>query len=143
MTDEVRHYVVTIPAGTAKTSPAVTDISFPPRTVEQVTWRVPVGPSGQMGWYLSMGAVPVRPLPPGTWVIADGQSGTWDGAGLPDSGAWQITGYNTGTYGHAVYIDFHVAVIRRPPALRVLLDPRTLQPAADTPWVPVPLPERR
>jgi len=103
---EVRSFAVTIPAGTAETSPLTTDIFFPPRDVVAVRWKVPPGPSGMMGWRLTMsGGNAVIPAG-GGWIIADGESATWPLDDQPDSGYWEVTGYNTGAYDHTVYLDF-------------------------------------
>lgn len=103
---EVRSFQVSIPAGTAITSPQVTPITFPARDVAWVHWKVPPGPSGKMGWRLSMsGGVAVIPTG-GGWVIADGEDATWQVTNQPDSGFWEVTGYNTGIYPHTVYLDF-------------------------------------
>lgn len=104
---------MTIPAGTPKTAPFTTDTSFPDRVVRLVTWRVPPGPAGVMGWRLTMGGVQVVPLPAGSWIVTDSAQGQWALDGQPDSGAWQVTGYNTGVFPHAVYLDFHVDLIQR------------------------------
>jgi hypothetical protein len=106
MAAEVRSFAAVIPAGTPKAAPVVVDVSFPERLVRAVKWRVPPGPSGLMGWRLSMGGVQVVPLPAGAWIVADGHADNWPFQGLPDSGAWQVTGYNTGMYDHTVYLDF-------------------------------------
>lgn len=107
---EVRAYTVTVPGGTTQASPQVTQLAMPPRAVRAVTWRVPKGPQGLMGWRLTMSGVQVLPTP-GTdlWVIADGEQQTWDISEFPDSGSWQVTAYNTGTYAHALYLVFHVS----------------------------------
>lgn len=131
MTDEVRHFTPQIPAGTPQAAPAVISMAFPPRTVLRIEWRVPPGPSGKMGWQLTMGGAAVLPFPPGTWIIADGQAGEFSGGALPDSGAWQLTGYNTGTFPHTVYVTFHLAAIRRPPQLPVLIPAVLLGPVPD------------
>lgn len=103
---EIRSFKVTIPAGTAAAAPVTTDVSFPPRVVSAVHWKVPPGPSGLMGWRLTMsGGNAVIPTG-GGWVITDNDSDTWPLAGQPDSGAWEITGYNTDIYDHSVYVDF-------------------------------------
>lgn len=103
---EVRSFQVTIPAGTPLSSPVTSDVAFPARIVTGVHWKVPPGPSGLMGWRLSMsGGIAVIPTG-GGWVIADDDSDTWPLTGQPDSGAWQVTGYNTDVYDHTVYLDF-------------------------------------
>lgn len=108
---EVRSFAATIPAGTPKNAPVTVDVSFPPRVVLAVSWQVPPGPSGLMGWRLTMsGGNPVIPAGDG-WIIADNRSGSWPVAGQPDSGAWEVTGYNTDIFDHTVYLDFMLAMI--------------------------------
>lgn len=84
----------------------VADISFPSREVIAVSWRVPPGPSGLMGWALTSAGTPVIPIQPGTYIVTDNQSATWNLEGYLDSGNWQLTGYNTGLYDHTVYLTF-------------------------------------
>lgn len=113
---EVRSFVVTTPAGTTQAAPLVTQIPFPARTVIGVHWMVPPGPSGLMGWRLSMsGGVAVIPTG-GGWIIADNDANTWPLADQPDSGAWEVTSYNTDIYPHSVYLDFLLDTIGTIPA---------------------------
>lgn len=106
MAQEIREFTVLIPHGTPKTAPLVTDISFPSREVIAVSWRVPPGPSGLMGWALTSAGTPVIPIQPGTYIVTDNQSATWNLEGYLDSGNWQLTGYNDGLYDHTVYLTF-------------------------------------
>lgn len=76
--------------------------------VDLIRWRVPAGPRGNLGWQLAMGGVSVIPQNSGAWIVADDEYDTIQVSGLPDSGAWQVIGYNTGTYDHTVYLDFHI-----------------------------------
>lgn len=108
MTQEVREFPVTVPAGTAAGNPLVTDISFPDRVVVAVSWRVPPGPSGLMGWALTSAGARVIPIQPGAWIVADNQADTWPLDGYLDSGNWQVTAYNEGTYDHTVYLTFQL-----------------------------------
>lgn len=113
---EIRSFQVTIPANTALDSPLTTAVSFPQRNVIAVHWLVPPGPSGLMGWRLTMsGGVPVIPTG-GGWIIADDQSAQWPLTGYPDNGGWEITGYNTDIYDHSVYVDFLLDLIAPAPA---------------------------
>lgn len=116
MAEEIWHYTATIPAGTPAASPVVVDVSFPPRIVLSIDWRVPPGPLGALGWRLSMGKVQVIPTRGDAWIIADGHSGTFRPSAELSSGAWQVTGYNTGTHPHAVYLAFHVDLTTPRPA---------------------------
>lgn len=108
MAQEIREFAVTIPAGTAKATPLVTNISFPERLVTAVSYRVPPGPSGLMGWALTSAGTPVIPIQQKTYIVTDNQSDTWDLEGYLDSGNWQVTGYNTGIYPHTVYLTFQL-----------------------------------
>jgi len=103
---EIREFAVLVPAGTAKAAPLVADVRFPPRTVTAMAWRVPPGPSGQLGWALTSAGAPVIPIQPGSWVVTDNQAATWPLEGYLDSGNWQLTAYNTGVYDHTVYLTF-------------------------------------
>lgn len=106
MAREVRHFTASIPAGTPQNAPAAVALAMPVRQVSQIDWRVPNGPLGVLGWQLAMGGVKVLPLGD-NFVIANGESGTWHVDGQPDSGAWQLIGYNTGGHAHSVYLAFH------------------------------------
>lgn len=113
---EVRSFAVTIPASTAQASPYTESVAFPARVVVGVHWKVPPGPSGLMGWRLTMsGGNAVIPTG-GGWIVTDDDSGTWSLTGMPDSGAWEITGYNTDIYDHTVYVDFLLDLVGQAPA---------------------------
>ncbi len=103
---EARVFQVTIPAGTPLAAPVTIGVPFPPMTVQAVRWRVPPGPSGLMGWQLTMAGGQVLPANAGAWIIADNEGDTWELYGLPDSGAWRVTGYNTDIYDHVVNLVF-------------------------------------
>jgi hypothetical protein len=102
----IYYFTVTIPAGTDITAPFTQDVSFPPASVVTVRWRVPPGPSGFMGWRLGSDGAPVIPAQPGTYIISDDESATWDIAGYQDSGSWEVTGYNNDAFDHSVYLEF-------------------------------------
>ena len=106
MAQEIREFAVLIPAGTAKAAPRTVSIAFPERKVTSVTYRVPPGPSGLMGWALTSAGTPVIPIQQNTFIVTDNQSDTWFLDGYLDSGNWQVTGYNTGLYDHTVYLTF-------------------------------------
>ena len=113
---EVRSFAVTIPAGTVQSAPYTADVFMPSREVAWVKWRVPPGPSGLMGWRLSMSGGQVVLPAGGGYIVADNDSSTWDLFGQPDGGYWEVTGYNTDIYDHTVYLDFGVTVPGSGPA---------------------------
>ena len=101
----------TIPAGTIPPGTVTVPLDLEPSNVESIRWRVPPGPRGNMGWCLAMGSVQVLPDDAGTFIIADDEEDTWNISNLPDSGAWEVIGYNTGTFDHTVYLGFFTTPI--------------------------------
>jgi hypothetical protein len=55
-----------------------------------------------------MGGVQVVPEVTGEYIVADDEFDDIEIAGLPDSGAWQLMGWNTGAYNHTVYLQFYI-----------------------------------
>lgn len=48
----------------------------------------------------------VMPRNIGSWIITDNEAFTWPLTGLPQSGAWQVEGYNTDIYDHTIYVTY-------------------------------------
>lgn len=107
MATAVSSVSATITAGTAKASPLTVSLTVPTGQVDKIRWRVPPGPRGNLGWSLTMGGAAVIPDTSGEWIVADNELDEVAVDGLPDSGAWQVTGYNTGVYDHTVYLMFY------------------------------------
>jgi hypothetical protein len=106
--EEVFHFTVTVPTGTSAAAPARIEIPIPVMTVDRIDWKVPPGPMGTMSFLISMGGVPVLPQHGQfTYVTTDGKDGFWDLDDYPDSGGWEVTGYNTGGYSHTLLLTFH------------------------------------
>lgn len=131
MAVEMRHFQVTIPAGTAVAAPVAVACTMPPRTVTRIDWRVPAGPMGVMGWWVGMGGVQIQPVPPSGPVIANGETGTWLIEDAPDGGTWQVIGYNTGANNHSIYLVFWTNPIAPRPSPVLILPPSDLMPAPD------------
>lgn len=106
MATTVSSFIVTIPAGTLPFTPHEADLDVGTNEVETIRWRVPPGPRGNMGFWLAMGGVQIVPDTHGTAVVADNEVGEWVLNGLPNTGAWQLMGYNIGTHDHSVYLEF-------------------------------------
>lgn len=105
---KVYQFAPTIPAGTPIATPVVIPLAFPVYQVDRIEIKVPSGWNGLVGFAITMGGEFVIPYVPGTWIIASGDDLSWDLDGLPDSGAWQLTGYNLGNYNHTAYVRFLV-----------------------------------
>jgi hypothetical protein len=111
MATDVIALSATVPAGTVPPSPAVIQLPVGTNLIDKIRWRVPPGPRGNLSWYLAMGGVQVLPQAGGGPVIADNEYAEWAIENLPDSGAWQLVGFNTGIYDHTVYLDFYVTPV--------------------------------
>lgn len=111
MATSVQAFIATITAGTAKATPMTVNLPVMQGFIDAIKWRVPSGPRGNLGWVLAMGGVQVIPENTGTYIVADDDTDTVQIAGLPDSGAWQVIGYNTGSFDHSIYLDFHVTPV--------------------------------
>jgi hypothetical protein len=106
--EDIQHFTVTIPTGSTEAAPARIEIPLPPRTVRNSEWKDPPGGMGTMSFLVSMGGVPVLPVyGKFTYVTADNKDGTWNLDKYPDSGGWEVTGYNTGNYAHSLLLTFH------------------------------------
>jgi hypothetical protein len=128
---EVYDFAVTIPAGTPVAAPVTVATPMPARRIVSIHWRVPSGPLGLMGWRITSAKAQIIPRQAGSFMVTDGQSGTWPLANLPDSGAWEVTGYNTGIQPHTVYLSYLAEVIRKPPPLPMLWAPELFAPVPD------------
>lgn len=100
-----------IPAGTPIAAPVTIDVSIPQMVTETIEWRQPKGAAGLMGWRLTSGGAAVIPADINTWIITEGETGNFTLQGLHDSGKWEVTGYNLGTFAHGVYVRFHATPI--------------------------------
>lgn len=115
MAREVRTFQVTIPAGTAKASPQTTNLTMPQRILRAVSFLIPDGANGNVGFALGAAGQPVVPFDTGTWIVGNDETINWELEGQIDSGAWQFFGYNTGQFDHTIYV-------------RMLLDPVAAAP---------------
>lgn len=106
MTQEIRAFTALIPAGTAQDDPVTVDLSFPPRTVNSISLRIPPGPSGQMGFRILNSGLQVIPYNNAEWLVTDNEVINWTLTDAITSGSWQLAGYNAGTYNHSVYVRF-------------------------------------
>jgi hypothetical protein len=107
---EIHEFQVLVPAGTAKAAPQITPIAIPPRVVGIIEVRIPPGPGGEVGFALGFANVQLFPRQSGIYVVTDNETVSWNITDAPDSGAWQLIAYNTGTYDHTLQVRFLVAL---------------------------------
>lgn len=129
MSDEIRRYNLTIPAGTPQAAPAVFDLTMPPREVLHLDVRFPAGCNRAVGLWIGAAGTQVIPIEPGTWLIETGETLGYDLAHLHNSGSWEMVAYNTGAYPHTIGVTFAVDLPgdRTAPVLPIPLD--ALQPS--------------
>ena len=106
----VRTFACTVPAGTPEATPVSIPCDTGPYRVNWVSYRVPPGPYGEVGFVIGNSGVPVLPDLSGQWIITNDDSERWDVVGQPDLGGWELIGYNTGSYDHTVYLTFGLSV---------------------------------
>lgn len=106
MVADVRHFAVTVTAGTPSSAPQTTDLVMPPRIVRGVRIRIPPGPLGTVGFALSMAGTAIIPSNAGAWYVGDDEAFEWPLDDQPDSGAWQVRAYNTDTNNHTLQFTF-------------------------------------
>lgn len=111
MANEIRQYTLTVPAATPSTAPVTLNCSFPPRRVDALQIVVPPGPAGLVGWRVLCSGVPIIPYASDAWIVTAGEVINWPLIGQPDSGSWQVQGYNAGTVAHSVYVRFLLSLV--------------------------------
>lgn len=114
MPAEVRNFAAVIPRATPIASPVIIPLTMPAREVRHVRVRIPPGPNGQVGFVLAMAGTAVLPTNTGQWLIGNDETIEWDLADQPDSGAWQLIGYNLGQLPHTIYVTFSLDMPGRP-----------------------------
>lgn len=80
-----------------------------------------------------MDKVSIIPVNLGAWIVHDGDSTASELARLPNTGAWQVHGYNTGTFPHTIYVTYYAAVLAPAAVLIVPMGLDALQPGIDSP----------
>jgi len=101
-------FTVTIPAGTTKTAPYTQALALDNWELEAVDLEVPAGPNGLMGFQLLNNGVAWLPYGSGQWIVWNDHAERYSLNDQPNGSGWQVQGYNTGNYPHAVTLRFHV-----------------------------------
>lgn len=114
----------TVPTGYSASAPYVTDLTFNPAEVLAISWKVPPGPRGVMGWALGVSGQQIVPTNVGEWIASDDEEQTWALEETVQTGDFTFIAYNTGTFAHQVFIRF-LCVPLRPTAT---LEPWLVQP---------------
>lgn len=116
MAIEIRDFTVTIPAGTAVSAGFTAPLLMPARVVTEIHIRVPPGPRGEVGFALGSGGLPIVPYGAGNWIVTDNEDLIYPLDDTITSGAWQLLGYNTGSFPHTLRIYFYCQLVTAAPA---------------------------
>lgn len=116
MARQYRSFTVTIPANTPIAAPVLTSVGFPQFTVTEIDVLVPPGPNGRMGFQIAVSGTQVIPWNAGEWIVTNNERLSFPVDGYPDSGAWQLRGYNTGVYPHTLQVRFALEPVAAVPS---------------------------
>lgn len=122
----VRHFAVTIPAGTPQGTPLTTPTTFEPDVVERIEWLFPHGCNGLVGIQIGARNVQVLPTTKGAFFKRSGDSHGMDLSGVHVTGDWSVIGFNTGVNPHTVDVTFYTHRLEKVPAELELLDEQWL-----------------
>jgi hypothetical protein len=111
MAVEIRDFTVTIPAGTAVSAGFTASLAMPARVVTEIHIRVPPGPRGEVGFAIGSGGIPIVPYGAGSWIVTDNEDLIYPLDGAITSGAWQLQGYNTGSFDHTLRVYFYCSLL--------------------------------
>lgn len=110
---EVYAFSVVFPTGTTPAAPTTIPVTIPTRKVVGIEADVPDGWNGVVGFALASDGQQIIPANRGQWIIASGDVLHWTIDDLPETGDFQIIGYNTGVYSHTLYLRILAALVDR------------------------------
>lgn len=108
MSDRLEWFNITVPAGTTKANPQKTSLAFPQGTVIEIDVKVPPGPAGNVGFFISAGGTQYVPRTFGSFIVPDDDYFTWPMVNAINTGSWSFTAFNTDIYDHLIQVGFQV-----------------------------------
>lgn len=112
MADQIRHRSVTVPASTSIAAKFSGDISFPNGEVERVDIYIPAGHAGLTGFQLAHAHQPIIPFDIGEFIVGEDERLIYPLEDYPDSGSWQLFGFNLDVFPHTFYVTFLLKIRR-------------------------------
>jgi hypothetical protein len=119
MADRIEWFTVTIPANTPIATPITIPLVFPQGEVMEIDVKVPPGPAGNLGFFLTAGGSQYIPRTRGNYITPDSDYFQWAIANAINSGSWGITAYNTDVWPHTLEIGFQVDELIAPATLAI------------------------
>ena len=108
MSDRIEWFSVIIPANTPQTALVSSPFVFAAGNVVEIDVKVPPGPAGNLGFYLTAGGSQYIPRTRGSFIVPDGDFFQWPMSNAINSGQWGIVAYNTDVWPHLVEVGFMV-----------------------------------
>lgn len=127
MATELYPFQITIPLGTPKATPQISNLAMPAKLVKKVTIRIPPGPRGEVGISIGQAGTGIFPAQSpavsnansSQWLVDDDRTFEFEPDDTLTSGAWQLIGYNTGKYDHTIQLIFELDDAPLPPTQNV------------------------
>jgi len=108
MSDRLEWFSITVPAGSTRTNPHKTSLAFQQGEVIEIDVKVPPGPAGNVGFFISAGGERYVPRTPGSFIVPDDDYFTWPMVNAINTGSWSFTAFNTDIYDHLIQVGFQV-----------------------------------
>jgi hypothetical protein len=108
MADRIERFEVLTPAGTTKSAPLTTSLSFADGIVERLEVLVPPGPRGFAGFKIRHSQQVIIPRTGTAWIVSDNFTHDWKLSNYPTGDKWSIQTHNTDVFDHTIYLTFHV-----------------------------------
>lgn len=117
MVDRIEWFEFTIPANTLQSAPVSFPMKFNFGEVIEIDIKVPSGPAGNLGFFISAGGSQYIPRTFGSFIFPDNDYIQWQVSNAINSGSWGLTAFNTDVWPHVIQVSFQVDEIAGSPEL--------------------------
>lgn len=117
MVDRIEWFELTIPANTPQSAPVSFPMVFRLGTVVEIDVKVPPGPAGNVGFYITAGGSQYIPRTFGSFIFPDNDYFQWPVQNAINSGSWGLVGFNTDAWAHTIQVSFQVNEVQGSPEL--------------------------
>jgi hypothetical protein len=116
MSDRIEWFGLSVAAATTQLNPARFPLVFPIGNVVEIDVKVPPGPAGNVGFYITAGGSQFIPRTFGSFIIPDDDYFTWPMSNAINSGSWGLVAYNTDIWPHLIEVGFMVNELTMSPS---------------------------
>lgn len=108
MADRIEWFEFTIPANGSELAPVSFPMVFAFGEVIEIDVKVPPGPAGNLGFYITAGGSQFIPRTFGSFIFPDNDYITWPVQNAINSGSWGLVAFNTDVWPHTIQISFQI-----------------------------------